>query len=399
MVIAGSRGYQPAMALCLVLLMLAANFVFALGSYKPLMAALIAVLITHFVLAGDQRRDWRLPRSMLVMASGLALMLLVSLLPIEGFVVKNRLLLNLCFTLVISASVYWLCLGSSAALRAGLHWGLCVLLGSGLIVHVLAVEVSGRPFGLFENPHFLALLSLFSLPLFLYSLLGTRSLAIRLALAGLCLLAGYLLAFSGSRPAWLALLAAVVLASLVYLSWWRALVAIAGFLLGAVLVSLLFPQALGGHALSLAAEVWQEERLTIWRDSVRMLSDNDWYHWLTGHGIGSFKPYFLDYSTFEVTFVFPHNFVIEILFDSGLIGVASIGILYVLLFRLILAQRGTMPAAGYVLSGMVFVLLVAHLLFTFLTLPFYSRYVLLLQAPLVGLILFLHEHPEHFARS
>ena len=68
-----------------------------------------------------------------------------------------------------------------------------------------------------------------------------------------------------------------------------------------------------------------DERLVLWGDSWKMQVESSLQNWIFGHGFGGFRENFSEYSSFSnaIQFVFPHNFLLEVLYNNGLLGVMS----------------------------------------------------------------------------
>ena len=150
------------------------------------------------------------------------------------------------------------------------------------------------------------------------------------------------------------------------------------------------------HAL--IVNLGQEERVEIWKTGLAMLADNNLPGWLLGHGIGSFRGSFAPETESYSVLIFPHNFVLEVMFDNGLVGAALILAALVWMARAV-ARLCTQARAGTREPHLVFLLfsiLVAHFAFCFLTVPFYSRYFLMWFAlPTIVLLYLSNVHERN----
>ena len=80
-------------------------------------------------------------------------------------------------------------------------------------------------------------------------------------------------------------------------------------------------------------------RLTLWRTGARIFAD----HWLTGIGPRGFRHIYADYAAPDDFWIkrigsgqtHPHQFMLEIAIESGVIGLAAFIAFYVLLLRLL----------------------------------------------------------------
>jgi len=132
-------------------------------------------------------------------------------------------------------------------------------------------------------------------------------------------------------------------------------------------------------------------------DALRMLSDNSLNDWLLGHGIGSFRYYFPDYNTFKVNGVlqnwsFPHNFLFQIIFENGIIGLltifAGIALLMIGLWR---AYHLLEDKNDRYLSVTIFIIFWINFIHGALTLSFYHKYFIYPLSMSIGISLILFE--------
>jgi O-antigen ligase len=260
-------------------------------------------------------------------------------------------------------------------------------------------KIDGRHCGLFSNPHFLAMFASLAIPLLVYFAKFSQG---QFRVLTLTLLFGnsYLLLITGSRSAWLALLAgnlsAIILFARANRRWWS--------ILGVcVLAAIVYFEGIEGANLrvdKLIKHFSDEDRLIIWADSWRMLLNNSLPEWLLGHGIDSFGYYFGKYSHLKVTkgfvvgdFTFPHNFLMELLFDNGITGLILIIVGYVAYFLTIIRYHNICKVdSTRFLIAVFFTLSIIHLIHTFLTLPFYAKPAILPLGLIMGVSLAVGEH-------
>ncbi len=216
-----------------------------------------------------------------------------------------------------------------------LAWGLYCLsaqIPENLAIRWLAVLFAGillwqfglrhwfhQPYGVFRSSHYLAYFTLLWMPAWVGLLYRSRG-RLRFGLVLLLPLALDLLYNDGHKPLipLLAGSAAGAIGLFFLLYFRRPALAWAWLGLCAVLVSILTPEAL--------AFLQSDERAVIWRDSLRLLAANDGMRWLTGWGLGSFPVHFpqiVSRADFAI-FSFPHNHALELLYESGALGLVLV---------------------------------------------------------------------------
>jgi hypothetical protein len=140
-----------------------------------------------------------------------------------------------------------------------------------------------------------------------------------------------------------------------------------------------------------------EERVINWLDTIKMLSDNSAQDWLFGHGIGSFRYYFTDYSTFKVdgaavVWSFPHNVFFQIIFENGLIALLIIlGAIAVLMFSLWRGYHLLKDKNDRNFLVTIFILFWINFIHACLTLNFYHKYFVYPLSVICGFALILLE--------
>jgi O-antigen ligase len=149
----------------------------------------------------------------------------------------------------------------------------------------------------------------------------------------------YLLLESSSRIAWLAFFSSIFLTSLIFFKLKQILIGILVFIIIFCLAVAFsgFSDA-GNRILEFFAQWRTEERVALWSDTLRLLSENSLQDWIFGHGIGSFRYHFEIFTntseaSTSIYHVFPHNVFFQIIFENGLIGFSIIfgGIAWLLL--------------------------------------------------------------------
>lgn len=245
----------------------------------------------------------------------------------------------------------------------------------------------GRP-GLFSNIHYLSEYVALTAPALVLGVIRGRGWLRMLALGAL-LGDLILLVVSKSRPGFLAVVAsAVILVPLVapMARFW--IISSMGLILGTLYFGDIgqFSERMDDLFLNLR----EDERAEIWMIVFEMFVTNTQAQWLFGHGLGQFL---MDFHGLGVQqqfrlYVAPHNFLLEILYSHGLIGLlAFLGAVLALYFFLIRAMRpwtgGSARLEGYVLVST----LTASLAHGVFTIPFFSRDFLLPFGFVVSLVL------------
>lgn len=317
---------------------------------------------------------------------------------------NHRLAENLLRFGFLAASTFFVLSSLSAVSKARLSMLLPTLAAAVVAIHFLAITVGpgmlnievARLGGLLGNPHLLALTCLLMLPALFFIAATTHSRALRMLMFLALALEFYILLETGSRPAWLALCAATLAASLLTTSNRARTVTMLAT--GSALVLLyvsdvsIFRDRIHEFWLNLA----DEERFSIWSDSWSILLDGSAAQWLFGRGIGSFEHFYAGYTHGEalLLFVFPHNFILEILSDNGIFGLTLISLGYLLYYRVfVILQRHSHETAERILVACLLAASLGHLLHTFMVLPFYSKYHLYPQAIMLGFLLRLYDAP------
>ena len=268
--------------------------------------------------------------------------------------------------------------------------------------------------GLYRNIHFLALYCILTLPLLMYLLRTARARA-RLLLCGLLLGDLWLLLQTHSRPGYLAVLvSALPLLPFLPSRWrWTAL----GTML--ILPVGLYASSLFGFSAridDLAAHFAAEERWTLWREFPALQASSSAAQWWLGHG---FSQYVWDYQPFSSfhknaeidrlelalpsnvlhfqyddpavekrDLTFPHNYLMEVLYSHGLLGMLLFAGAILAWVRGLVNVIRRSAGDGQRRFGLLLLSCTSGLLvFGFLTLPFFSRHNLHPLSVVLGLSL------------
>lgn len=139
-----------------------------------------------------------------------------------------------------------------------------------------------------------------------------------------------------------------------------------------------------------------DERVQLWVESLQMLEHNDARRWLVGNGIGSFRhesrsylpPQFIDSP-------FPHNPVIELLYENGAVLTAFVAAFLAHLFWRSLRLVGSL--ADHELCRLAqcnLAQLLIWFVFSFLAFGVYSRYTLYPFGFILGIYFFLEQRAD-----
>ena len=249
----------------------------------------------------------------------------------------------------------------------------------------------GHP-GLFSNIHYLSEYVVLTTPALVLATLKGRGLRRYLYLAALT---GdlFLLLASKSRPGFLAAVAsALVLIPLVAPAARFWIMGCMGLILGTLYMGNI------GHFSDRVDDFLtnfrRDERAEIWFQVLNMLSDNSQAQWLFGHGLGQFL---MDFHSRGVeqqfrVFLSPHNFVFEILYSHGILGLLVISGAVLMLLGSLVRALGKCTDARLRLEGYVLVsTLTASLIHGVFTIPFFSRDFLLPFGMVISLVLLFIE--------
>ena len=382
-----------------ILLALIFSTLTGLGPYRMVVG--FGLIFVIYTVVTGQYVVRSMPRSHLLMYLALILLWLINqFYPAE--IINHRAVKNILYALVVAATINALPRFESVSEqgRKKLIAAFVLVISAAVVGHSIvffkeeAAAIAGRQIdraflfeGLFDNIHFLGLFCCFSLPVLLLGWVWFRSWSARIVTVVMIGLDVVLLLASSSRPAWLtiAVVTAVGLSLILpkKISW----SVIPVFILaiwGLIKINLL---GIGTRVLDFTNNVMEEERITLWPDTVIALRDSSFQEFLLGRGIGGYAYYSPSFtSDDELAFlVFPHNFFLEWLYEVGLLGflMISLGLGYVITRNLLSQATDIKLRHSQIILGLT---LMAVLLHGFFVLPFfYSRQVLFLVTILVCL--------------
>jgi O-antigen ligase len=281
----------------------------------------------------------------------------------------------------------------------------CSIAMLAVVIHFIAYHTVERvtepggleTFSLYSNMHHFGSFASLILPVLFYFAIQNKGL-LRL-LCGVCVVgAFYLLWESTSRISWLSFFGSVLLAAFVFLRNKKLWLSLAGITaVSFIAASVSGFAAIKIRILDILINWRTEERIFVWSDTLRMLGDNSFKDWMLGHGIGSFRYYIPDYSTFKVSgeiinWNFPHNFLLQIIFENGIIGQLTIlGGIVLLMIGLWRAYHLLEDKNDRYLLLTIFIIFWINFIHGALTLSFYHKYFIYPLSMAIGISLILLE--------
>jgi O-antigen ligase len=137
------------------------------------------------------------------------------------------------------------------------------------------------------------------------------------------------------------------------------------------------------------------ERAQLWSQAINKLAQNTALEWLFGHGIRRFPvSYIQDSQSPSLSFIFPHNHILEIMYLNGIVGALLVlgGLAFVFVGVLKVALQSPERRKG-ILINCTLVVFLSWLIHSGLTYPFYSKYSVLPLAFILGTMLVLRGQP------
>lgn len=233
----------------------------------------------------------------------------------------------------------------------------------------VSIAVFHLPFGMFTNPHYLGSLSVLTLPMVFYFYYTSQGLRRTIFSVAAVLNVGILI-LSDSRPAWISITLGSLFGITVFFRGkkkWMGLL----LLVGMVVFMLSVDGMVKGRLGDLLENIPQEERVFLWKEAMEVLKDNTLPEWTLGHGIGSDRA--IRYSSYP-NLHFPHNFLIETLYNNGIVGIFLIVIPLTLLFVKLRKGIDALTDRGdKVFLGCLMVVFIAWLLHASVVFPVYSK--------------------------
>lgn len=259
-----------------------------------------------------------------------------------------------------------------------------------VIAQAVCIWLLGRPDGTANNPHYLAFFSAISLLVGLYAFFNTSK-PTKWLLTIPVLLLGVFLVKTGSRPTWIGLIigGVVVVAYLEPRVKKWAIASMIAVLAGLTLTNI---GDFESRSADLLLHLNTEERVTIWQDVWRMQNDSTPSQWLWGHGLDVFEAHFKAYSHYhlqQIDFNSPHNFILELLYTVGAIGLSLAILLIVLMYRYLLLALKTNPHDKAIIL-LLMAIFTTILITVSITVPYFSGYNLNTMAVIFGVLLSIY---------
>lgn len=254
----------------------------------------------------------------------------------------------------------------------------------------------GQMYGTTKNPHYLAIYSaLFLVTAVFLAANWSRGMQ-RYGLVASAGVLGFLLLNTSSRPTWIALMVATFIVVLCVRS--RAKLYLST-IAGLVLATLFFTDA-GNFKTrmdDLVMHASKEERVTIWEDTWAMQQQSSRQQWFFGHGVEgfekNFQPYSRYYATQGITYNSPHNAILEVLYQFGVIGLVLVlsfilWLYYALFVRYFRLRQQSMQEAQMVVL-LLLALFTVTLFAVSITLPFFVSIHLNVIGLVMGVMFYL----------
>ena len=269
------------------------------------------------------------------------------------------------------------------------------LLSLAVIWHSASYWFFHKLYGTYFNPHYLSSFLVLALPALVYSVIITRG-WYRFCFVPAVLLDIDLLLRTASRPAVFALAIGTTFFVVFLTKGWRRWGSLA--LVCIILVGLYISDygTVYTRFEELIVNFSKEERFHLWTSAWNMLKDNTLTAWIFGNGIGGGRSVFAEYILDPLlkTYFFPHNYLLEICYDNGIIGAILVfGGLAVLLFYALKSAKQTDNKNIRLLINCMVVAFITWLIHTGLTFPFYSKYSQYSLAFILGTLLKALEYP------
>lgn len=250
----------------------------------------------------------------------------------------------LAFPGMVLAVYYLILIKAEQNSRFSLRLYACLFIAA-IAFQLLLVGLSqnSESLGIYGNLHRLGLFSCITIPVIVYMAAVSKKALWRSLLLMAVIFDLILLFSSNSRVSWMAFLAGSILTILIFFKGWKKLLAILGLFFSLLFAGMLFKLSrIIESANHFIAHIKNESRWTIWSNTINLLKDNSVFEWFVGHGIGSFRYYFQDYSTYmlsgsKIKTSFPHNGFLQVLFENGIIGFflifGGLGLLMISFFK------------------------------------------------------------------
>lgn len=305
-------------------------------------------------------------------------------------VVMLKKMRHILLAVCLAIGVVMLSSKCSQYLKSKLYWIVALVILIYVIGQLIAIYCYDKPYGTTKNPHYLAFYCVISLIISVFCFFkGNHYYKF---FFGICVLfLGFFLLNTGSRPAWLGLLFSAFVVIAFFLDKKIKLQAFLGLFVLLFMLFLTNFEGFSDRSKDLLQSINTEERVTIWRDTWTMQSDSSEFEWVVGHGMDAFEEDFKPYSTYhlqQVDFNSPHNYFLEILYISGLLGLALfLTLLWSFYKKIISCILAHDEHKGVYI--MLFSIFTTCFIFAGITLPFFNSKSMNIIAYVVGVIYYL----------
>jgi hypothetical protein len=265
-----------------------------------------------------------------------------------------------------------------------------IILSLAVCWQFIAYYLFKMPYGTHTNPHYLSSFAILALPMIIYSFFVTTG-WYKFIFVPIAIMNTDILLQAGSRPAFIGIVSGALFVFIFLTKGrrkWYGLTLI--FLILAILYITEYAN-LAPRLEELIVNITKEERVQLWSKAWNELTENSMRAWIFGHGIGRFPVAYTQGSASQTMFfVFPHFHIVEIVYQSGLIGgILIFGGLALLFASIVNAVRKNQNRKIRLLLKCLLVALISWLIHCGLTFPFYSKYSLYPLAFILGAILVL----------
>lgn len=371
---------------CILMQMLSVGEAYRTFAYANVLAVLIGVF--YQFKAPDGLADFRWVKYLILFTFGLF--------AIHFLAVQNLVLIKEMRHFLIAAflviGIYMLDNDKESYVRRNIFNLVLTIIFSYVALQIISLWLFNKPYGTAKNPHYLALFSSVSMIVALYCFLKAPTIKLKSFIGGTILLLGGLLIHSLSRPAWIGLILAGLLITF-FLTRKQQLYTVSTMALILLVLVVTNVGNFGDRSNDLIENVRTEERVMIWQDTWRMQTHSTVSQWVVGHGFRSFEESFKPYSSYHKKgkdFNSPHNYALELLFISGVLGLSLVLTLFWLLYKgLIKALRLKDEYKGIYMT--LIALLTSSTFLTGITLPFFSSYSMNIIAIVLGVMLYIRK--------
>jgi len=363
----------------------------SVGNYKTLLY--FSVLFGIFTLFFRKNREYvpLIGRDAFLVLFCVSLTVILSLGFVStAYVRKDYVQHGLYFLLIILFLWYWL-ESSPSQVKLLVFKFLLFVASLFALYQWYGVIFVNEKLGFFKNPHYLANFCILASMILAAGILRFKGSLPRLFFGLILVVVFYLLLKTQSRPAWLSVFFVLSICLISFVRGPKLFWGGGVLLILPLALYVMFPALFGERLMQLILHITTEERVAIWADSLAFLSETPLNHLVLGYGPGSSQSILVEYfEKLHPGIEFPHNFFIELVIELGLLGLALWGVAFLVFFKLMFeSSKSDRPYCHY--SVIVFAGAASLFVFSFLVFPFYSRDVVLFQAPMWAVAFWLKE--------